>query len=125
MIRPILTATFLTAALGMASMPGASAAGPVCDAGLESSLAALARGMGAPLIRVQIKTKVGEGQDRAAIDRTTQSLAAALKQAGAHTADPIDGQPLLVAELGKQQLLRLAQDPRIACVTPDLPDAPN
>lgn len=121
MLRRTAIAALLTTLL---SVPGAALAASCGGTTLEAALAALAEEMQLSVIRVQIRTK-SDGQDRAAIDRTTRAVAAALMRAGAYAAEPIEGQPLIVAELGKQQLLDLARDERIACVTRDSPEAPN
>jgi hypothetical protein len=91
----------------------------MCDGRTAQAAAAeLAVSAGAKVVRVLIRLKTSP--DRAAMDRESGALAATLKQAGAY-AEPIGGQPLVVAELDKDRLVEVAKDPRIACITRDVP----
>ncbi|WP_143747781.1 hypothetical protein [Mesorhizobium temperatum] len=85
------------------------------------AIVTLAENMKTNLIRVIIR--IQGDQDSEAIEQETSAFASSLRRAGAVTAEPISGQPLVVAELAKDELLRLADDPRIVCVTRDEPEA--
>jgi len=114
----------LIAALGMIALPGAASAeiGMCNGQTAEHAAAELVRTLRSKIVRVLITVKVSDKQDRAAIDRVTRSVAEMLKRAGAYSAAPISGQPLLVAELDKDKLVEVARDPRIACIKSDIPD---
>jgi hypothetical protein len=48
-----------------------------------------------------------------------------LKDAGAHIAAPIEGQPFIVAELEREVLLKIATDARVSCISSDKPERAN
>jgi hypothetical protein len=87
----------------------------------EATATELMNRLSSPIVRVLVRLKGGEGggQDRAALDHDTAQLAAALRQEGALLAEPIDGQPLVVVEIGRDQLPRLARHPQVACIAED------
>jgi hypothetical protein len=113
----------LVLALGAWVAPGAALAeNDMCDGRTAQSAAAeLAASSGPKVVRVLIKLKTPGGADRAALDRDSSALAETLKRAGAYSAAPIGGQPLVVAELDKERLVEVAKDPRVACITQDVP----
>ena len=113
----------LVLALGAWLAPGAALAeNDMCDGRTAQSAAAeLAMSPGPKVVRVLIKLKTPGGADRAALDRDSSALAETLKRAGAYSAAPIGGQPLVVAELDKERLVEVAKDPRVACITQDVP----
>jgi hypothetical protein len=108
-------------ALGVWVTPGAALAeNDMCDGRtVQAAAAELAVSAGPKVVRVLIRLKTGP--DRAAMDRDSGALAETLKQAGAYSAAPIGGQPLVVAELDKERLVEVAKDPRIACIARDVP----
>ena len=93
------------------------------DQTTADAIVALAENMKTNLIRVIITIRTEAGEDREAVAREASAVASSLKRAGAVLAEPIAGQPLIVAELGRAELLRLTNDPHIICVSRDEPAA--
>ena len=91
----------------------------------ESAAAELTRNLPSKIVRVLVRLKVADGKDRNAIEREARDLAETFKQSGAYIAEPIAGQPLVVAEFDKGRLVSVAKDPRIACITSDVPEGTN
>jgi hypothetical protein len=116
--------SLLIAALGIIALPGAAPAEIGMCNGLtaERAAAELVRTLRTKIARVLITVKTADTPDRAAIDRLTMSVAEMLKRAGAYSAEPIGGQPIVVAELDRDRLVEVARDPRIACIRSDTPD---
>ena len=88
----------------------------------ESAAAELTKNLGSKVLRVIITVRMTGGADRAAIDREAHSVAEMLKSAGAYMAAPIEGQPLVVAEINRDILPRVAMEPRVACIVSDQPE---
>jgi hypothetical protein len=84
----------------------------------EATATELMNRLSSPIVRVLVKLK-GGGQDRVALDHETARLAAAFRQDGALVAEPIGGQPLVVVEIRREQLLRLTRQPAVACIAED------
>jgi hypothetical protein len=96
----------------------------MCDGRTPESVAAelIKKNLGSKVLRVIITVRMTGGADRAAIDRETHSVAEMLKSAGAYMAAPIEGQPLVVAEIDRDILPRVAMEPRVACIVSDQPE---
>jgi hypothetical protein len=84
----------------------------------EATATELMNRLSSPIVRVLVKLK-GDGQDRATLDHDTARLAAALRQDGALLAEPIGGQPLVVVEIDRDRLPRLARHAQVACIAED------
>jgi|SRR4051812_39264433 len=125
--RRTLTVATLVAAIGAFGGTGdVLAVDDMCkDATAESAAAELARNSQSKILRVLIRVKMADAQNRAAIDRETRAVADMIKQGGAYLAEPIHGQPLVVAEVSKEHLLDVAKDRRIVCITADRADEPH
>src|SRR5262249_21001425 len=104
-----LTAMLMIAASG--ARGAAQRENDMCNARTTEAMAAeLMNRLSSPVVRVLVKLKV-DGQDRAALDHATATLAASLRHDGALVAEPIDGQPLVVVEIDRDRLPELARHP--------------
>jgi hypothetical protein len=113
----------IIAGLGVSNAPVSAAAYDACNSLSPESVAAeLAKNSEMKVLRVIITVRTAGAGDRAAIDQETRSFAEVLKDAGAHIASPIEGQPFVVVELDKEVLLKVATDPRVACISSDQPE---
>lgn len=88
----------------------------------EAAAAELTNRSSSRMVRVLV-TLQANGQDRAVLDNDTARLAAALRQDGAALAEPISGQPLVVVEIDRDRLHRLARYPQVTCIAEDAPGA--
>jgi len=92
---------------------------------VEAAAAELMSRSTSPMVRVLVTLLKTEAQDRAALDSETARMADVFHQDGAILAEPISGQPLVVVEIDRNLLLRLAQHPQVACIAEDAPNAPH
>jgi hypothetical protein len=113
----------LIAGLGVIGAPVDAPAHNACNSLSPENMAAeLAKNSGMKVLRVIITVRMAGAGDRAPIDQETRSFAEMLKEAGAYIASPIEGQPLVVVELDREVLLRVATDPRVGCISSDQPE---
>jgi len=71
------------------------------------------------VVRVLVTLQQAKAQDRVALDLETTLMADVFLQEGALLAEPISGQPLVVVEIDRSLLPRLARHPQVACVAED------